>query len=68
MTRFLGKRRKPSTVHRDNEVLNLYDEIVAELGEYAALVPRSFIYEKISDKTGLCIKTIAFIINHVVRK
>ena len=67
MTRFSGKNRRPSTVIRDNAVHEAYEEVCREAGEYAALLPREYIYGKIHEKTGLCMKTIAFILNHTVK-
>ena len=64
MTRFSDSRRRPSTVERDNAVHVAYKELRAELGGYADLVPRGYIYEKLSERTGFCTKTIAFILNH----
>ena len=64
MTRFSDKRRRPSTVERDKLVHEAYGELRSELGGYADLVPRGYIYERLSEKTGLCTKTVAFILNH----
>ena len=66
MTRFYGKNRRPSTVVRDNMVHRVYDDVCKELGKCAGLVPREFIYNEIRERTGLCTKTIAFILNHTV--
>lgn len=68
MSRFTGKTRRPSTVMRDNEVLDLYKEIRSRLGEMAYYVPKSYFYDKIHERTGLCTRTISFIINHVRNK
>lgn len=67
MTRFCGKERRPSTIIRDNEVHEAYEEVCREIGEYAKLLPREYIYEKVKEKTGLCTKTIAFVLNHTVK-
>lgn len=64
MTRFSGNRRRPSTVARDNAVHSAYEELRSELGGYADLVPRGYVYDRLSEKTGLCTKTVAFILNH----
>lgn len=66
MTRFSGKNRRPSTVFRDNKVHEAYEKVCRELGEYSRLVPRLHIYEKVKERTGLCSKTIAFILNHTI--
>ena len=65
MTRYSDNNRRGSTVKRDEYVLDIYQDILNELGELANAVSKSYIYEKIRDRTGLCTKTIAFIINHV---
>jgi hypothetical protein len=56
--------RRPSTIVRDNDVHAAYEEVRAELGEVFYYVSRTFIYEKIQKKTDLCVKTIAYILNH----
>lgn len=63
MTRFSGKNRRESTILRDNKV----HEIHAELGVLADVVSRQYIYERIKMRTGLCTKTIAFILNHTIK-
>lgn len=35
-----------------------------KLGEYKYLVPKSYIYNKVKEKTGYCIRKIADVINH----
>ena len=49
---------------RDNEVHRIYDEIIDNLGELASAVSKSYIYEKIKERTKLSIRTISFILNH----
>lgn len=68
MTRFSNDNRRESTIKRDNNVLDVYRDVINELGELACVVSKSYIYEKVKKRTGLCTKTIAFIINHVDRK
>lgn len=58
------EKRRASTVIRDNLVHSTYKEVCDRLGEYAILVPKAYIYNKVMEKTGLCAKTIAFILNH----
>jgi len=41
-----------------------YINVLQELGDYAHLVPKSYIYDIICKRTGLCSKTVAFILNH----
>jgi len=64
MARTSNENRRPSTIVRDNSVHNAYKEIMRELGVYAYQLPKSLIYEKLQERTGLCTKTIAYILNH----
>ena len=64
MTRYYDKQRRPSTQIRDNRVHEIYQQILSELGKYSNVVAKSYIYQLIHDRTGLCVKTIAYIINH----
>ncbi len=56
--------RRESTLVRDRQVYAIYEEIMDELGELAHEVSRAYIYNRIKERTSLCTKTIAFIINH----
>ena len=67
MARCSGKFRRKSTVVRDNEVHEAYEEVLRQYGDVAKYLPRGFIYERIQSKTGLCTKTIAFILNHTCK-
>lgn len=58
------KRKRLSTSIRDNEIHKMYREICEELKEMKDLVPRTYIYEMIQEKTALSFKTIAYILNH----
>lgn len=49
-------------------VHDAYDKICDEMGEYANFVAKQYIYEKIREETGLCLKTIAYILNHTDRE
>lgn len=51
---------------RDNMVHRVFHEVQEEIGIYAKYVARSVIYQKIQERTGLCLKTIATILNHTV--
>lgn len=64
MTKNLRKEKRQSTKIRAREVLQAYSEIKKELGELAYVVSKNYLYGRIQEKTGLCYKTIAFIINH----
>lgn len=60
--------RRKSTIMRGNMVHEAYADIASELGELVNVVSKSYIYGKISERTGLCNKTIAFILNHTKRE
>ena len=64
MCKLCIKNRRESTMMRDNEVHRIYDEIIDNLGELASAVSKSYIYEKIKERTKLSIRTISFILNH----
>lgn len=64
MARISSENRRISTIIRQNIVHECYLDIIKEIGDYAYLVPRLYIYEKIQKRTGLCTKTIAHILNH----
>lgn len=65
MTRYYNKNRRESTIVRDNHVLDVYHDVIEELGDLSYVVSKSYIYGKVKERTGLCTKTIAFIVNHV---
>lgn len=63
-----NKSKRTSTHVRYNLVIGLYNNIIENLGkEVSNAVSKQYIYDKIKDRTGLCTKTIAYIINHVYR-
>jgi hypothetical protein len=64
MTNFINNKR-PSTIKREEYVCRVYKELSIELGELINVVTKSYIYERIGERTGLCSKTIASIINHI---
>ena len=64
MARLCNKNRRESTVARDNEVHRMYREILHGFGEAANAVSKTYVYEKIHERTKLSIRTISFIINH----
>lgn len=66
MTREFGKKRRPSTVNRDNMVHRVYKKVREEIGVYADYVSKSTIYNMLRERTGLCTRTIAAILNHTV--
>lgn len=56
--------RRISTIIRYNTVHDEYRKIISELGKYACLVPKSYIYDMISEKTGLSRRTISRALYH----
>lgn len=70
MAKFSGVNydgRRESTVKRHDEVHRAYDDVVCCLGDLAQVVSKAYIYERIKERTGLCTKTIAFVLNHTRR-
>jgi hypothetical protein len=64
MPKLQNKNRRESTSVRDNEIHQLYNSIINELGDLACFVSKSYIYGLIRDKTKLSIRSISFILNH----
>lgn len=64
MARLCSKNRRESTAVRDNEVHRMYREILDGFGEAANAVSKTYVYEKIRERTRLSVRTISFIINH----
>lgn len=64
MSKLQLKNRRESTMLRDNEIHKLYQQILADLGNLANAISRSYIYKQIQEKTKLSIRTISFILNH----
>jgi len=53
-----------STIARYRYVQRVYDKVIKDLGTYAHLVPKAYIYECIREETGLSIRTIGRALNH----
>lgn len=66
--RYSNTERRESTKIRDDSVHGVYKELANELGTLVNYVSKSYIYDKISERTGLCRKTIAFILNHTKKQ
>lgn len=50
----IGERgMRDSSIIKYNEIHDMYDEIIKDLGEMSAYVSKNYIYDKIKDKTGL---------------
>ena len=45
-------------------VHEVYTRLKDETGMYFQFLPREYVYNRIKQRTGLCTKTIAFILNH----
>lgn len=65
----IGERgMRYSSIVRYNEVHNMYDKIIKDLGDISAYVSKNYIYDKIRERTGLSIRHISRILNHTRRK
>lgn len=64
MVKKFVKKLRQSTINRNRLILKYYNIVVNQLGEYSNLVPRSYIYEKVSEITGYCTKKIRDVVNH----
>lgn len=51
-----------------NEVHDMYDKIIKDLGDMSAYVSKGYIYDKIKERTGLSTRHISRILNHTKRK
>lgn len=68
MAKISDEKLRNSTIIRYNNVHDEYNNVVEELGKYATLVPKSYIYEKVSERTGLSCKTVARALSHSIKK
>lgn len=65
----IGERgMRYSSIVRYNEVHNMYDKIIKDLGDISAYVSKNYIYDKVRERTGLNIRHISRILNHTRRK
>lgn len=64
MGKLCTTNRRESTAARDKEIHRMHADILQELGGLANVVSRTYIYERIRERTKLSIRTISFIINH----
>lgn len=53
---------------RYNEVHDMYDKIIKDLGDMSAYVSKGYIYDKIKDKTGFSTRHISRILNHTKKR
>lgn len=61
MSKLTENNRRESTLVRDKEVCRIYNQILNELGELRNVVSKSYIYEKIKERTKLSIRTISLL-------
>ena len=53
----IGERgMRDSSIIRYNEVHDMYDKIIKDLGDISAYVSKNYIYDKIRERTGLSTK------------
>lgn len=64
MGKLSAKNRRESTKVRDEEVRRMYRDILHGLGELAGVVSKTYVYERIRERTKLSVRTISFILNH----
>lgn len=68
MSKLSVKNRRESTLVRDEHIHEMYHNLMDELGDVAPYVSKSYIYERIREKTKLSIRIISFILNHIKPK
>ena len=54
----------PLVLKHRNEVHKLHEELRTQLGELYYVISKSYLYSLISRRTGYCVKSIAYILNH----
>lgn len=64
----IGERGMDSSIIKYNEIHDMYDEIIKDLGEMSAYVSKNYIYDKIKDKTGFSTRHISRILNHTKKR
>lgn len=65
----IGERgMRDSSIIKYNEIHDMYDEIIKDLGEMSAYVSKNYIYDKIKDKTGFSTRHISRIPNHTKKR
>lgn len=65
----IGERgMRDSSIIRYNEVHDMYDKIIKDLGDISAYVSKNYIYDKIRERTGLSTRHISRILNHTKKK
>ena len=65
----IGERgMRDSSIIRYNEVHDMYDKIIKDLGDISAYVSKNYIYDKIRERTGLSTRHISRILNHTKKR
>lgn len=65
----IGERgMRDSSIIRYNEIHDMYDKIIKDLGDVSVYVPKGYIYDKIKERTGLSTRHISRILNHTKKK
>lgn len=65
----IGERgMRDSSIIRYNEVHDMYDKIIKDLGDMSAYVSKGYIYDKIKERTGLSTRHISRILNHTKKR
>lgn len=62
------QKLRDSSIIRYNEIHDMYDKIIDELGDVSAYVSKSYIYDNIRERTGLSVRHISRILNHTKRR
>lgn len=63
----IGERgMRDSSIIRYNEVHDMYDKIIKDLGDMSAYVSKGYIYDKIKERTGLSTRHISRILNQIL--
>ena len=69
MVNGIGERgTRDSSIVRYKEVHDMYDRIIEDLGDISAYVSKSYIYDKIRERTGLSTRHISRILNHTKKE
>lgn len=59
---------RDSSIIRYNEIHDMYDKIIKDLGDVSAYVFKGYIYDKIKERTGLSTRHISRILNHTKKR
>lgn len=65
----IGERgMRDSSIIRYNEIHDMYDKIIKDLGDVSAYASKGYIYDKIKERAGLSTRHISRILNHTKKK